>query len=232
MLGRVKVFEPVCSCRIAPPCATLSPTIERMMHRSSAHAWRRWGNSSLTAMPLCPYLRNCQGDFSRLPDAVFGKSERAFERQRLAVVAGQARLGIERVHVRGTAVHEQKDHALGLGRKVRLLWRKWIGRGCRQRRFAKTDARPMRPKPQAERCSKYFATDGMESLDPSYLSSVYVDKVVRCDQCAGRNWSRQANERYHRRFLPGMHYISQTCFVFFRARFPSENLYQARLMRR
>src|SRR4051794_41053009 len=66
MLGRTKVSLPVCTSRSAPPCRELEPHIELMTQRSSTQA-PRCGNSSLTGMPLCPYGRNSQGDFNRLP---------------------------------------------------------------------------------------------------------------------------------------------------------------------
>ena len=43
------------------------------------------------------------------------------ERDLLAVIGEELRLGIERIDVRNAAAHEQKDHRLGLGRKMRLL---------------------------------------------------------------------------------------------------------------
>ena len=66
-----------------------------------------------------PYLRKVKGEGSRLPvlRSVF----------RLPVGIGwlavlrQHRLGIERVHLRGAAVQEEEDHALGLWREVRRL---------------------------------------------------------------------------------------------------------------
>src|SRR6187431_2367727 len=72
--------------------------------------------------------------FSKLPrrlkqvaDTVFGERERTLERQWLAVVLRQAWLGIERVHVRWTTVHEEKDYALGFCGKMRLFGRERIG---------------------------------------------------------------------------------------------------------
>ena len=44
----------------------------------------------------------------------------------LIVVSGEIRLGIKRVHVADAAIHEHEDHALGLGREVRLLGRERI----------------------------------------------------------------------------------------------------------
>ena len=41
---------------------------------------------------------------------------------RLPVLAVETWLGVERVHLRWPAVHEQEDDARGLGRKVRGLW--------------------------------------------------------------------------------------------------------------
>src|SRR5262245_49261828 len=43
-----------------------SVCIERMTQRSSAHA-PTWGNSSLTSSPLCPYLRNRNGEGKAAP---------------------------------------------------------------------------------------------------------------------------------------------------------------------
>src|SRR4029078_6728954 len=55
--------------------------------------------------------------------------------QRLAVELFQARLGVEGVNVRGTAVHEQKNQLLRAGRKMRWLYGEGIDRaGGRERR--------------------------------------------------------------------------------------------------
>ena len=51
------------------------------------------------------------------------------ERQRLAVVAGQANLGVKRVHMRRTARHEQENHPLGPRGEMAGASRKWVGRG-------------------------------------------------------------------------------------------------------
>ena len=125
MLGRVNVFEPVCSCSVAPPCATLSPTIERMTHMSSA-CFATFGKSSLISMPLWPYLPKLPRRFQQIADAVLRERERPLERQRLAVVRGQPRLGIERVHVRRTAVHEQENDSLRTRGEMRRFRRQRI----------------------------------------------------------------------------------------------------------
>ena len=83
---------------------------ERRMQRSSTHC-ATCGNSSLTGRPLWPYCLNFHGDFSSLP----GLGElhaRLREGVRLAVVALEQRLGVERVDVRRPALHEEEDDAL------------------------------------------------------------------------------------------------------------------------
>ena len=42
-------------------------------------------------------------------------------RHRLPVIARQHRFGIERIHLRHAAIHEEKNDALDLGREVRLF---------------------------------------------------------------------------------------------------------------
>ena len=99
---------------------------------------RRAGNSSLTSMPLWPYLRNLNGEGSAAPVWPLGRQVAAG--QRLAGVLGERRLGVERVDVRRPAVHEQVDDVLGLGREVR-------------RAAAAADWRSRRPSRSARRAS-------------------------------------------------------------------------------
>src|SRR6266568_2417586 len=47
-------------------------------------------------------------------DVSLREGERSLERKRLAVIPNQPRLGVERIDARWAAVHEEKDHALGL----------------------------------------------------------------------------------------------------------------------
>ena len=80
-------------------------------------------------MPHCPYFLNSHGE----REQVAGLRElnaRLFARKRLAAVPRQQGLGIKRIHLRRSAVHEQKDHALGAGRKHRRV------RSHRVQRFA------------------------------------------------------------------------------------------------
>jgi hypothetical protein len=57
-----------------------------------------------------------------------------FEGEGLAVVASQKRLGIERIDVRGAALHEEEDDATGAGGEVRRFGGEGIG-GRRGARF-------------------------------------------------------------------------------------------------
>ena len=74
------------------------------------------GNISLTSMPLWPYFLNLNGDRIRLP--VLRSCSRNLAGQRLAVVLLQHRLGVEGVHLRRAAVHEQENDVLGLGLEI------------------------------------------------------------------------------------------------------------------
>ncbi len=99
-------------------------TIERTTARSSTQV-PMCGNRSLTGMPLWPYWRNFQGLFSTLPTLSncvgwtlawigwpFSRSSRG--------------LGSNVSTCDTPAVHEQKDHVLGPGRKVRRLRRQGV----------------------------------------------------------------------------------------------------------
>ena len=66
MAGRVKVSEPVCSSRSAPPCLEFEQYIECKKQRSSVID-DILGRSSLTQAPLWPYCLKFQGDAKRLP---------------------------------------------------------------------------------------------------------------------------------------------------------------------
>ena len=121
MLGRVKVLEPVCSCKrraavrhaIADHGAN-DAQIVRMLGDI-----RKQIADLDAALPVLPEL---PGRLQQVPDAVFGERQRPLKRQRLAMILRQPRLGIEGVHVRRTAVHEQEDHALGPRRENAAAW--------------------------------------------------------------------------------------------------------------
>ena len=88
-----------------------------MMQRSSTHR-ATCGNSSLTAIPLSPYCWNFQGEPSSFP--VSANWTRGFANgKRLAVVALEQRLVVERIDVRRPPLHEQEDDPLGPGGEVR-----------------------------------------------------------------------------------------------------------------
>ena len=81
---------------------------------------RRAGYSSLTSMPLWPCLENLNGDGSRPPPLARSVDSSA-PGGCVPVVLFQGRLGVEGVDLRGAAVHEQEDDALGLGAKSGAL---------------------------------------------------------------------------------------------------------------
>jgi hypothetical protein len=70
-------------------------------------------------MPLWPPGLEVPLRLHQRPGGVVVERQRPLDRQRLAVVRVEARLGVERVDARRAAVHEQEDHALGLRREVR-----------------------------------------------------------------------------------------------------------------
>ena len=72
---------------------------------------RRSGYSSLTSMPLWPCLSNLNGDGNRPPP--LARSVESCASGRVPLYFSRARLGVEGVHLRGAAVHEQEDDALG-----------------------------------------------------------------------------------------------------------------------
>ena len=78
--------------------------------------WPTCGNRSLTGMPLWPYWRNFHGRLEHVADVVELRGL-DLHLDRLAVLAVEPRLGIERIDLRRPAVHEQEDDVLGLGRE-------------------------------------------------------------------------------------------------------------------
>src|SRR5207249_2470258 len=56
--------------------------------------------------------------FHQPADVSLREGKWTLERKRLAVIPDQPRLGIERIDARRAAVHEEKDHALGLWLEV------------------------------------------------------------------------------------------------------------------
>ena len=97
-------------------CSEKLETIERMIARSSTH-WPTWGNKSLTGIPLSPYRRNFHGQPSTLP-TLLNCVGWVLTLIGLAVFAVEARLGVERVDLRRSAIHEQEDDAPRLRREV------------------------------------------------------------------------------------------------------------------
>jgi hypothetical protein len=67
--------------------------------------------------------------FQQAADGILAKGQAALERDWLAVVLHQARLGIEGVDAGGSTVHEQENDTLGLGREVGNLRREEIDGG-------------------------------------------------------------------------------------------------------
>ena len=86
-------------------------------------------------MPHWPYFLNVNGDFISAP--VLRSVAMLAARQRLAVVLVEHRLGIEAVHLRQAAVHEQEDDVLGArGMIERPRRRRWSASGPQLERLA------------------------------------------------------------------------------------------------
>ena len=101
-------------------------------------------------MPLWPYCWNFHGTAERVADVVELR-RLDLHRERLAVLLVQPRLGVERVHLRRPAVHEQEDDALRLGAKCGFFGAKGCGAlHPRPRRRAAPRARAAEPVGGAE----------------------------------------------------------------------------------
>ena len=96
----------------------------------------RPGKISEAHVPLLPYCWNLNGELHQRPDRRGEEAGVLVEaRQFLAVALGQFRLVVPGIHLALAAVHEQPDHALGLGGKMRPLRRKRMREPRRSRRF-------------------------------------------------------------------------------------------------
>ena len=169
----------------------MSVCIERITQMSSMREPMR-GKISLTSMPLCPCRSNRNGDRIRLP--VLRSVRRLPPGKRLAVILVEHRLGVEGIDLRHAAIHEQKDHALGLGRKVRGLWRERRGRLCRPAGWPK----PSMPKPLPIRRSASRRLKGGETVRMLHQVSIQKTEFVRAQQ----HLRITAARRGHRHLVP------------------------------
>ena len=109
---------PVFIWRQPDACAAVSVCSDRITQRSSAN-FAVCGKSSLIGRPLWPCLANRNGDFISRPMG------RPFEPMGVlpviggAVELGEGRLGVERVDLARSAVHEQEDGVLRLRGEMR-----------------------------------------------------------------------------------------------------------------
>ena len=147
---------------------------------SSAHA-PTCGKSSLTSRPLLPYLRERERRLQERAGLALGRDGPAG--QRLAVKLVEHRLGVEGVHLRRAAVHEQEDDVLRPRRMVqaaaraRLAWR--AARGPRPRASRDTSpANASMPKPLPIRQSASRRVTGGR---PRCISA-HEDELVRAQE--------------------------------------------------
>src|SRR5260370_6314460 len=115
-----------------PPRSTLFPytTLFRSANHAqivSARAQLREDLADLQA--ALPVTLKCERRFKQV--AGLALRTQVASRNRLAVILAQLRFGVERVHLRGSAVQEQVDHALGFGPGMRRLWKQRIGSSLR-----------------------------------------------------------------------------------------------------
>ena len=164
------------------------------MQRSSTHP-ARWGNTSLTAVPLSP----CFAEPERRAQQVARLARhdaRLGERQRLAVVPLQERLVIERVDLRRPPVHEQENHALGPSREVA---RTRAPAGCADRPSRRlAPPRPAgRPGP-ATRNRRRYGGGGRDATSPGIGRIpvvVHGHPCTRVIRGRGTRWTRRSPDR-------------------------------------
>ena len=111
MLGRTKLSLPVCSLSSAPPCAGLVPwtRVDHAEVVDVAGDLREKFADPEAALAVLRELPRRGEQIARRGELDAGLGEG----QRLAVIASEQWLGIERIDVRRPALHEQKDHPLG-----------------------------------------------------------------------------------------------------------------------
>ena len=120
--GRPTCVCPVFIISIDGSWFGMSVYTERTKQMSSAQP-PTCGNSSLTSMPDWPYFLNVNGERIKRAGLPLGRDRPAG--QRLAVILVEHRLGIEAVHLREPAVHEQEDDVLRLRRVVQPAVGEW-----------------------------------------------------------------------------------------------------------
>ena len=106
---------------------------------------------------------------------------------RLAVMPSKGGLGIESIHLAGSAIHEKKDNVLGFGRKVWWLCGKWIcssaGWRCSRVLCEKTIAAEQIDELQAaETRLQHFEETGDDPL--FMMISIRVDELVHIENDA------------------------------------------------
>ena len=104
---------------MAEPWIGDSAYIEWMNAMSSTQV-ARFGNRSETHLPHWPYWRNAHFGPDDAALVLLAAAAERLDGDRLAVQRVELWLVVERVDVAGPAVHEQEDHALGLGRECGL----------------------------------------------------------------------------------------------------------------
>ena len=154
-------------------------------------------DTALTVLPKLPRR------FQQISDTVLRKCKRPLKRQWLAVIRGQARLRIERVHVRGTAMHKQENHSLGPRREMRLLSARADQLVDRRRAFCPSKRCQAHQAKPASRALQGDTVSTAERRCRSFmLSSVYVNKVVRGDQRTAKTRPRKQASLVSRKISP------------------------------
>ena len=115
---------------------------------------------------------------------------------RLPVLAVEPRLGVERVDLRRSAVHEQEDDARGLGRKVRgpgrpadslsAAARPARGSAARRRRPRRRPARERAPRPPARQSRCRTASSMSRRVSPGLDKSLAMHGSSRISCCGRR----------------------------------------------
>ena len=194
MLGRVNVNEPVCSCSMASPWSTPSPTMDRITHRSSTH-FATLGKRLLTGIPLWPCRLKSNGDLMRLP-RVFEKAHSSLIGIGLPSSRSRRGLGSNESICETPPCMNRKLTRLARAGKCgfggtsgsgRSFWTAALARVC-------SDTNPLRPsvpKLSAERLSRARLETGL-GLDrgnivrSSLLQLVHVVELVGCQQHAAQ----------------------------------------------
>ncbi len=177
----------------------------RSTHSSSAN-FAVCGNRLLISRPLWPCFLKGNGLCIRWPIGRPLEPTGVLALVGVAIILRQSRLGIERVHLAGSAVHEQENDVLCPGREMRHALirggspRKRWGGSVRARKPSRdsrsSSASPAKPAPACQRNSRRDRPHGVGLAMKRSRAMIYLKSCERTTQSAYTNSLRLSSTRH------------------------------------